>query len=77
MPQLHLYVPEHIAERVRARARERAMSVSAWLAELVVRDVRAEWPPAFFEEVVGGWQGQPLVRPAQGEHEEREPMRGQ
>jgi hypothetical protein len=76
MPQLHLYLPERVAERVRTRARERGMSVSAWLAELVVRDVSADWPDGFFSEVIGGWQGEPLVRPAQGEHQDRAPMPG-
>ncbi len=76
MPQLHLYVPERVADRVRSRARERGMSVSAWLAELVIRDVSTDWPPDFFTEVVGGWRGEPLVRPAQGAHQDRGPMRG-
>lgn len=30
-----------------------------------------EWPAGFFEEIIGGWQGQPLERPAQGEYEQR------
>jgi len=25
-----------------------------------------EWPERFFEEVVGGWKGEPLERPDQG-----------
>jgi hypothetical protein len=28
-----------------------------------------EWPEAFFEEVVGGWKGEPLERPDLGRFE--------
>lgn len=30
------------------------------------------WMPGFFEEVIGGWLGEPLERPEQGEYEIRE-----
>ena len=30
------------------------------------------WPAGFFEEVIGGWVGEPLERPDQGEYEIRE-----
>jgi hypothetical protein len=30
------------------------------------------WMPGFFEEVIGGWVGEPLERPEQGEYETRE-----
>ncbi len=29
------------------------------------------WPIGFFEETAGAWQGEPLVREAQGEYEQR------
>jgi hypothetical protein len=32
------------------------------------------WPSGFFEEVVGGWQGEPLVREYEGDYEQREPL---
>ena len=32
------------------------------------------WPAGFFENVVGGWQGERLERECEGEHEERENM---
>jgi hypothetical protein len=34
----------------------------------------AEWPPAFFEEVAGGWRGELLVREDQGDYEVREEL---
>ena len=33
------------------------------------------WPPGFFQEVAGGWQGEPLVREEQGEYEVRDELR--
>ena len=32
------------------------------------------WQPGFFEEVIGGWVGEPLVRENQGDYEEREKL---
>ena len=29
------------------------------------------WPIGFFEETAGAWEGEPLVREAQGEYEQR------
>ena len=74
MGQLHLYLPEEIANRVKERARAKGLSVSRYLARIVVREVGASWPDGYFDEVVGAWQGEPLVRPRQGEPEEREAL---
>jgi hypothetical protein len=30
------------------------------------------WQQGFFEEVIGGWKGEPLIREEQGQYEERE-----
>jgi hypothetical protein len=71
VPQLHLYVPEETAEVLRRRARERGSSLSAYLAEIVGREVDEErWPEGFFEEVLGCWEGE-LERPPQGAYEDR------
>ena len=72
MPQLHLYVPDEIAETARARAKAVGKSLSSYLADLVVNEVAGEWPEGFFEEVPGGWKGEPLERPTQGRIERRE-----
>ena len=74
MGQLHLYLPEEIANRVKERARAKGLSVSRYLARIVVREMGARWPDGYFEEVVGGWKGEPLVRPGQGTFEEREAL---
>jgi hypothetical protein len=74
MGQLHLYLPEDVANRVKQRARAKGLSVSRYLAQIVVREVGASWPVGYFEDVAGGWRGGPLVRPGQGEYEEREAL---
>ncbi|KAM3101093.1 hypothetical protein ACKFKF_09775 [Phormidesmis sp. 146-12] len=33
------------------------------------------WIPGFFEEVIGSWDGEPLVRSEQGEYEVREELK--
>lgn len=69
--QLHLHLPDAVAEEVRRRAEARGVSVSRYLAELVTREVLGSWPDGFFEKFVGKWEGE-LERPAQGEFESRE-----
>ena len=74
MPQLHFSVSEDIAEKVRSRALHSNMTVSRYLADIVAREVGDGWPPGFFDEVVGSWQGPSLERPPQGEYEVREQL---
>ena len=71
MPQLHLYVPDAVAEAAKAKARAAGKSLSSYLADLVTSDVAGDWPEDFFDEVVGGWKGAPLERPKQGRPERR------
>ena len=54
MAQLHLYLPEDLAEKVRQRAASRRQSVSDYLAELVRGQIADAWPEGYFENVVGG-----------------------
>lgn len=74
MPQLHFYVPEPVAERIRQEAKAAGLSVSRYLAEVMKRELHPDWPPGFFEEVIGGWQGGALERPEQGTYDPREPL---
>jgi hypothetical protein len=74
MPQLHLYVPEGVANVVRQRARARNMTLSGYLAELVKREVVSGWPHRYFDSVVGGWRGKPLRRAPQGRFERRDQL---
>ena len=72
MAQLHLYLPEDLAEKVRQRAASRRQSVSAYLAELVRGQIADAWPEGYFENVVGGWVGEPLQRPGSLDVETRD-----
>jgi hypothetical protein len=72
MPQLHLYVPDEVAETAKARARAAGKSLSSYLADLVVQEVAGEWPEGFFEEVVCGWKVDSLQRPNQCGTERRD-----
>lgn len=74
MPQLHLYIPDDLAERIQNEAQAAKVSVSRYLAELVRREMTPDWPEGYFEEVIGGWQGEPLLRLPQGEFEQREAL---
>lgn len=74
MAQLHFYASEELAERIQAEARSANMSVSGYLGELVRRNLSPQWPKGYFEAVVGGWLGDDLERPPQGDYEQREPL---
>jgi hypothetical protein len=74
MPQLHLYVPDITAELLKKRAEERGLTLSKFLAEVVVEGVQdEEWPESFFEDVLGAWSGD-LQRAPQGHYEVREDL---
>jgi hypothetical protein len=72
--QLHFYVPDEVAAEVRRSAEAKGLSVSAYVAWVVSREVRRGWPERYFESVVGGWEGEPLERSPQGELEAREDL---
>jgi hypothetical protein len=74
MAQLHMYLPEELASEVRARADAAGQSVSTFLAGIVTRALGEGWPDGFFEEVVGGWRGEPLERAPQGTPERRDAL---
>jgi hypothetical protein len=65
MRQLHLHVPDEVAETMQARAEVAGKTLSSYVADLVVNEVAGEWPEGFFEEVVGGWKGEAIERPMQ------------
>jgi hypothetical protein len=67
---LHLDVPSDLAET--------DVEVMVILQPVNQPDLgRAEelgWPPEFFENVVGGWQGERLKRESEGRYEAREDL---
>lgn len=72
MPQMHFYVSKQEADEIRHLAEAVGVSTSRYLADLVRREARSSWPEGYFEEVVGGWQGEPLERALQGSYDERD-----
>jgi len=72
MPQLHCYVPERIAQQLQRQAAQLGLSMSAYLAELVKRDVGAGWPDGFESALFGPQaQGSPLEVESAGPAQER------
>ena len=39
-------------------------------------DLSENWPPNFFEEVIGGWEGEKLTREPQPDYPIREAFKG-
>ena len=74
MPQLHLYLPQREASELKVRARSKGLTLSRYLASLVRRELAPGWPKGYFDAVFGGWKGEPLERPSQGEPERRDPL---
>ncbi len=75
MPQLHCYVPESIAQQLHRQAAQLGLSMSAYLAELVKRDVGAGWPEGFELALFGpNAAGSPLVLESAGLAEERQAL---
>ncbi len=70
MSQLHCYVPDSVSEKFQKKAAQSHLSVSKYLAILVKREVESQWPEGYFD-VFGGWQGDALERPEQGQQEDR------
>lgn len=71
MAQLHFYIPDAIAEKIKAKAKTAHLSVSKYMAELAKREVETQWPDDYFE-LFGSWHGEALKRPEQLEFEKRE-----
>jgi len=43
--------------------------------DLVHLDWSGAWPPDFFRQTFGGWEGEPLERPPQGTPEKRHDLK--
>jgi len=71
MAQLHFYIPDSVAESVKAKAEHAHLSVSKYLAELVKREVANQWSENYFDNF-GQWEGETLQGPVQDALEQRE-----
>ena len=74
MPQLHFYVPDQVADELKVLAEAAGLSTSKYVANLVQHQLKSEWPEGYFDEVFGGWEGEPLERAPQGTFESRDPL---
>jgi len=70
MSRLHYDVPDELAQKLKEKAESVNMSVSRYLAQLIKRDIQDQWPKDYFD-CFGGWRGDHLERPEQGEYEQR------
>ncbi len=73
MAQLHFYIPDAVADKIKLKADHAHLSVSKYLAELVKREVANQWPENYFEKL-GTWEGEPLQRSNQEAYEQRETL---
>lgn len=71
MAQLHFYIPDLLAEKLKEKAKKEHLSVSKYMARLARREVENEWPDGYFD-LFGKWQGETLERPKQLPLEQRE-----
>ena len=70
MAQLHFYIPDATAEKIKSKAEKSHMTVSKYLAELAKRELDDEWPENYFD-IFGQWQGETLQRSQQPDLESR------
>ena len=75
MAQLHFYVPDILAEQIKARAAQAKMPISRYVAELVKRDVGLGWPKDYFKRISSGAATAAIVHEASGPAEERQPLK--
>jgi len=68
LAQLHFYIPDAIAEKIKLKADRAHLTVSKYMAELAKKEVENQWPDEYFE-IFGQWQGPSLERPEQGQYE--------
>jgi len=74
MAQLHCYVPDEMAERIRRQAARAGMSVSRYLAELARRDAGPAWPEGYAERVFHCPEGGEMTRGSAEPYESRTDM---
>ena len=75
MPQLRFYVPDDVAEQIRARAALAKLPLSRYVADLVKRDVGQGWPEDYFERISGAAKGAAIRYEPSGPSEERLPLK--
>ena len=54
MAQLHFYIPDSVADKIKIKAEHAHLSVSKYLAELAKREVASQWPEDYLINLVNG-----------------------
>ena len=75
MPQLHFYVPDDVAEKIKVRAAQAKLPISRYVADLVKRDVGQGRPEDYFKRISGAAEGAPIRYEPPGPPEERLPLK--
>ncbi len=79
LEKLKPYVIDKLKSLAEKNNRSLEEEITAILEQTVETEVEIKpkyegWQPGFFEEVIGGWTGEPLVQEPQPEYQEREPL---
>lgn len=75
MPQLSLYLPDELMTQLRARAEQAHLSLSAFVTEVLERELEEAWPEAV-ADLAGAWPDFPTREdlPPQPDDPPREPL---
>lgn len=49
MPQMHLYLPDKLASKVKKRAASLGISSSKYMANIVKEKLSTDWPDGYFD----------------------------
>jgi len=69
-PEVQRRVDAFLRQKLREAMRGQASLVTPPLSQ----PTDLGWPEEFFTRVAGGWQGEPLIRSAQGSYEDRDEL---
>ena len=75
MPQLHFYVPDDVAELIKARAAQSNLPVSRYVADLVKRDIGRGWPEDYLQRLSVAFAEAPIRYEPSGPPEDRQPLK--
>jgi hypothetical protein len=75
MAQLHFYVPDDVAEQIKARAAQAKLPISRYVANLVKRDIGRGWPEGYFKRISSAAKGGAISYEPSGPPEERLPLK--
>ena len=72
MPQLNVYLPDNLAKAVHLKAVSAGKTDAEYITDIVAAHIHPTWTETYKTQVLGGWRGDPPVRPESALPEERE-----